>query len=220
MWKFIICILIKMAKANFILSHKIVRNDDPEDAMAEDNPLQYKGVFYGNDSDQKYYQGGAHFDYKDLCRRLNNFIESTTLLRNEVNNENGNTKADNNLIKDKANSRNRNIIIANSNTMKTAAVIKTSQVAQGNGNLKSVVMNYKKPTINNSGAEANFNPGMINYKNKNLFAKQVEYYSKIVESKKKSDDKICFVLKENIKTNSKLMINAIQLAQSKYNFLI
>lgn len=30
----------------------------------------YKGVYYQDDNEQKYYEGGAHFKYSDLCKIL------------------------------------------------------------------------------------------------------------------------------------------------------
>jgi len=30
----------------------------------------YKGEYFGDDTEQKYYEGGAHFQFKDLCNRL------------------------------------------------------------------------------------------------------------------------------------------------------
>lgn len=30
----------------------------------------YKGIYYNDDTEQKYYEGGAHFKYKDLYKIL------------------------------------------------------------------------------------------------------------------------------------------------------
>ena len=32
----------------------------------------YKGIYFNNDEkeEQRYFEGGAHFQYKDLCKRL------------------------------------------------------------------------------------------------------------------------------------------------------
>jgi len=48
-----------------------------EDGEDDDNfcPVnkanEYKGVFYNDNSEHKYYENGAHFQYYDLCKRLN-----------------------------------------------------------------------------------------------------------------------------------------------------
>ena len=34
------------------------------------NMEEYKGIFYNDNSEKKYYEGGAHFRYKDLVREL------------------------------------------------------------------------------------------------------------------------------------------------------
>lgn len=53
------------------VSDKLIKNDDPEDAFCEYNQAKdYKGVFFGDDSEKKFYEAGAHFSYKDLYRRL------------------------------------------------------------------------------------------------------------------------------------------------------
>ena len=44
-------------------------NDD-DDII--NNILDYKGVFYDDNSEKKYFEGGAHFSYSDLYRRLTN----------------------------------------------------------------------------------------------------------------------------------------------------
>lgn len=62
--------------AKLILSNKIEANQDSEDAMANDDQLNnYKGVFFGEETDQKYYEAGAHFSYKILCRILENLTK-------------------------------------------------------------------------------------------------------------------------------------------------
>jgi hypothetical protein len=62
--------------AKLILSNKIEANQDSEDAMADDDQLNnYKGVFFGEDTEQKYYEAGAHFSYKILCRLLENLTK-------------------------------------------------------------------------------------------------------------------------------------------------
>ena len=69
----------------------------------QDGPTQpdgnFKGIFYGVDCDKKYFEGGAHFSYKDLYQRLDkisqeqnsSFIElNKALQRNSRNTQNFN----------------------------------------------------------------------------------------------------------------------------------
>lgn len=177
-----------MALANFLLSEELPRNDDSEDAVAEDDAHNYKGVFFGNHTEQQFYQAGAHFDYKDICRRLNLLISSGQREEGSLVGENGSnvgiirTLEIN--LKDNA-SRNKKLA-TKSNTIKVANVVSNTI------SLKPLKPNnpFAKQTITSNniknGADQMFNQGMTYYKNENLFAKQVEYYSKIVDSSRQA----------------------------------
>lgn len=66
-----------MAKAKFVMNEELKKNQDSEDAIADDdNALNYKGVFYNDDAEQKYYEAGAHFPFKELCRRLEKVLRT------------------------------------------------------------------------------------------------------------------------------------------------
>ena len=39
----------------------------------------YKGIFYKQETEKKYYEGGAHFKYSDLVRELQKIIEKTQM---------------------------------------------------------------------------------------------------------------------------------------------
>ena len=51
---------------------------------------EYKGIFYEDNSERKYYEGGAHFSYEALVNTLNN-IQKQQLL-NENKNKSSNKK--------------------------------------------------------------------------------------------------------------------------------
>lgn len=37
---------------------------------------EYKGIYYNDDAnEQQFYEGGAHFKYSDLCKRLEALVE-------------------------------------------------------------------------------------------------------------------------------------------------
>ena len=41
-----------------------------EDNILEDNEIEYenyKGVYYDDTNEEKYYEGGAHFKYEEMC---------------------------------------------------------------------------------------------------------------------------------------------------------
>ena len=63
--------------AKLLLSNNIEANQDSEDAMTdEDHAENYKGVFFGEDTEQKYYEAGAHFPFKGLCKILESIIKT------------------------------------------------------------------------------------------------------------------------------------------------
>ena len=40
----------------------------------------YKGIYYNNDSSEKYFEGGAHFRYKQLYKILEKYYHFELLL--------------------------------------------------------------------------------------------------------------------------------------------
>ena len=47
----------------------------------------YKGVYFGNENEQKYYEGGAHFKYKDLYNILENLLLTMPYQRRGISEE-------------------------------------------------------------------------------------------------------------------------------------
>jgi hypothetical protein len=44
-----------------------------------DNDLNnYKGIYFGGDNEQTYFESGAHFKYKELCAKLEKLVLSLT----------------------------------------------------------------------------------------------------------------------------------------------
>ena len=55
--------------------------------------MEYKGMYFDNPTELNYYEGGAHFRYKDLCNMLENLIKFIPRFRHgrsESNNVQGN----------------------------------------------------------------------------------------------------------------------------------
>jgi isochorismate synthase EntC len=70
----------------FILANNKLRVKSGEDNIAEeDNILQYKGIFYNEDAEQKFYEHGAHFKFQDLCKRLQLIAQSRDKENMEIN---------------------------------------------------------------------------------------------------------------------------------------
>ncbi len=58
-------------KAKLLVNNNLANNQDDDDGIADkQDALNYKGIFYKEETEQRYFEGGAHFQYKDLCRRL------------------------------------------------------------------------------------------------------------------------------------------------------
>ena len=200
--------------ANFVLSNEIARNEDPEDAMVDDNALNYKGFFFGENTEQKHFLGGAHFDYSDLCSRLKELLPVTDISKKALPadmvpfRENGisQIKPQENKVlvndcnlKNKLQSRNKNVII-NSNTMKTFQLSRNTHNEIQNHNglaakpsiIKSFFQNNNVNVGNShkitNGAENYLNSGMTKYKNEKLFEKQNDIFAKISHHKKTENE--------------------------------
>jgi len=49
-----------------------------EDLEAQNNLTNFKGMYFNDTHEQKYYEGGAHFRYRDLCSRLEKIVSILT----------------------------------------------------------------------------------------------------------------------------------------------
>jgi hypothetical protein len=46
-----------------------------DSSSSEDPELDnYKGIYFNDENDQKFYEGGAHFRYRDLCHILEKIV--------------------------------------------------------------------------------------------------------------------------------------------------
>jgi hypothetical protein len=72
----------------------------------------YKGIFYNDHEEKKYYEGGAHFKYSDLVRELNKLCQepkknsSTNILVNSNSQKQGIVIRKNNILKSEGNNNN------------------------------------------------------------------------------------------------------------------
>jgi hypothetical protein len=57
---------------NLSNSNNEVENDNNDIENQDAN--NYKGIYYGDDNEQQYYEGGAHFKYTVLCKKLENLL--------------------------------------------------------------------------------------------------------------------------------------------------
>lgn len=56
------------------VSSQIKHDIDEEDEETDLN--DFKGIYYNDNNEQRYYENGAHFKYKDLCIRLERLVFS------------------------------------------------------------------------------------------------------------------------------------------------
>lgn len=81
-----------MSNGKLVLNNKVKDEQDSEDAMVKDqNAGEYKGVFYGDNNEQRYYEHGAHFQFKDLCKRLEALLRTMSPSRRGNPNESNGT---------------------------------------------------------------------------------------------------------------------------------
>ena len=59
-----------MSNGKLVIKKKVKDEDSDFLDIKEQLQGEYKGIFYGDNNEQKYYEHGAHFLYKDLCRKL------------------------------------------------------------------------------------------------------------------------------------------------------
>ncbi len=198
-----------MAKANFVLSKKVVKNDDPDGMVSNQNAHNYKGFFFGDTSEQKYYQGGAHFEYNDLCTRLNNILQIQSSKEKEQmlkTKEIGFSTSNYHQPKQLNLSRNKQII-AGSNTLKSINSTKTNLLA------KSTLLNNVMLSKVINGADHIFNPGLSYQKSEIHLVKQIENNSKMAELKKKDEEYNLVKSSINLKTSN----DHLELKKSLFN---
>jgi hypothetical protein len=49
-----------------------------EEPTESENLNEFKGIYFNDTQEQKYYEGGAHFKYTDLCGRLEKIVMTLT----------------------------------------------------------------------------------------------------------------------------------------------
>jgi hypothetical protein len=164
-------------------------DEDNEDFCDLKNMKEYKGVFFNEDTEKKYYEGGAHFSYKDLYLRLLDVskIRSDSTLRSakaetvSLDKKEEVKKINYKKIKPRMNS---NPINLNQSSIKT--------------NLKNLYDKNRELHINNNITNVNVNvnlnlngnsrnqPGL--FKNLTILKKSIDLYSE--EAKKKIEAQI------------------------------
>lgn len=100
----------------------------------------YKGLFYNQETEKKYYEGGAHFKYSDLVRELNKLIEEPKIIMTKQNLVN-------------SNSQNQGLISIKKNIIKTEGNNNNKVIIYKERNLKSNLLtleNYKDIIIQNN----------------------------------------------------------------------
>lgn len=48
--------------------------DEEKNPNTNNNVLNYKGIYYEEEPEQKYFEGGAHFSFYNLCQRLEEIL--------------------------------------------------------------------------------------------------------------------------------------------------
>ena len=187
----------------FSTKEKNLKVNDNEGFYDPNQGSNFKGIFYGVDTDKKYFEGGAHFSFKDLCRRLEKLSLTLNHAERETNISNPN---DNN----KLNEQYKMLYNINKNLTKNSR----NPGLQNQFNTIEVLANNK---FNNATQEivANTNYNQIDYSNlgngnasQNYINnyKQLPFEKKVInQSKSNSVDKISTkIISNNLNKTSKL----------------
>ena len=126
----------------------------------------YKGIFYNQETEKKYYEGGAHFKYSDLVRELEKLIEETQ--KNNKVNYLVNSNSQKSVIKSEGNkfkeiipkenkldklltlNNYKDIIIYNNKNIKTKENSIRKQILKKLNLLELIEQNFKLSPIKNS----------------------------------------------------------------------
>ncbi len=57
-----------------MLSKKIKLKVDSSDDDESENLNNFKGIYFNDNQEQKFYEAGAHFQYRELCYRLEKVV--------------------------------------------------------------------------------------------------------------------------------------------------
>ena len=126
----------------------------------------YKGIFYNQETEKKYYEGGAHFKYSDLVRELEKLIEENQM-KNKVNHllnsnsQKSTIKSEGNKFKEIVPKENKleklltlnnykDIIIYNNKNIKTKENSISKQILKKMNLLDMIERNFKLSPIKNS----------------------------------------------------------------------
>ena len=126
----------------------------------------YKGIFYNQETEKKYYEGGAHFKYSDLVRELEKLIEGTQMNGKinyliSSNSQKSINKTEENKLKEIMPKENKleklltlnnykDIIIYNNKNIKTKEKSISKQILKKMNLLEMIEQNFKLSPIKNS----------------------------------------------------------------------
>ena len=194
-----------MSNGRFLVNDKLQDQQDSEDAMVEDQKAgDYKGVFYDDDTEQRYYEHGAHFQFKDLCLRLENVIRSFSLSRKGNHTDTNLTGI--HLIK---------LVINNGGDPQKERIVSRNNVKNGNliagSNTLNVGQTNQKNRVNNnpkSSLLANTHLYTNSNKNNGADLKSKDCYNKIIkEDEIMKSDKLSLISSITMKSTERFDIN-------------
>ena len=165
--------------------------------------LNYKGLFYNDQKQKKYYEGGAHFKYKDLVKVLEELKEKQDEKENEDKAHNKNKSLDynqnqdilindnrRNILESTNKEKNRNYIeqLLNLNSVKSPkkTLIKLKEIKSVDKK-KDIVLNTENNRYNNEMNKRN-NSLELN-KNLNLKSNTNDYKNLILLTENKNNSK-------------------------------
>jgi hypothetical protein len=127
-------------------------NNNEEEELNDNELDNYKGIYFNDDNDEKYYEGGAHFRYHDLCKILEKTIKDLsperrgkTLYEDVDVNEDGNGNYNN------TTSNRKNVFGDNSINSKVISTVNSPEMKL---NKQILISNYDSTSISKTKEES------------------------------------------------------------------
>ena len=156
--------------------------------------INYKGVFYNEEKDKKFYEGGAHFKYIDLVKRLIDLIKEKNLELDNSNILNENLFGSNiKIIKKDFSSK----LIIKEKLLSINNIKNNLKTNNSNKYILNTEKNLEKENIKKKGINELFNnniklsPFKNNFKNRKLFcvnSVDKNYTNRILKTSGNNDD--------------------------------
>ena len=181
--------------------------------------LDFKGIFHDQNIERKFYEGGAHFKYSDLIKKLNKLVKNLSPNRITPNSTQSTSILDEKKILETKSKKNQKK--NKRNDLTETNILYTKNISELNNELKkSKKFNYELPDIENNNKihknkNNNFNTikilknnsDYINYNPQNIINKNLNV--------SKNENLLPKIYSSNFKSESNLEMSSLKVKKSK-----